>query len=122
MPPLDPKLREDHVTLGMGLCIFLVFDWGVFQFARREREHMERLSDRYRGDLGTDLFAKRIPCSTALAARSDPSVAIRMFLNNLGLLRCLPLSDEKIAENHASDGPLPPPPKNDHQPPVGFSW
>src|SRR5580693_3080151 len=27
-------------------------------------------------------------------------------------------SDEKIAENHASDGPLPPRPKNDHQPPL----
>jgi hypothetical protein len=45
-----------------------------------------------------------------------------MFLNNLGLLWCLPLSDEKIAENHASDGPLPPQPKNDHQPPLDFSW
>src|SRR5215472_14397520 len=26
-------------------------------------------------------FAKRTPCSTALAARSDPSVGTRMFLN-----------------------------------------
>jgi len=43
----------------MGLCIFLVFDWGVFQFARREREHMERLSDRNSGNLGTDLFGEK---------------------------------------------------------------
>jgi hypothetical protein len=31
-------------------------------------------------------LAKRTPCSTALAARSDPSVATRMFLNNIVLL------------------------------------
>ena len=43
----------------MGLCIFLVFNWGVFQFARREREHMERLSDGHSGDLGTDLFGEK---------------------------------------------------------------
>src|SRR6516164_841997 len=34
-------------------------------------------------------LAKRTPCSTALAARSDPSVAMRMFLNNVApLLSC----------------------------------
>jgi hypothetical protein len=38
---------------------------------------MERLGDR-RGGFS---FAKRTPCSTALAARSDPSVAIRLLLN-----------------------------------------
>jgi hypothetical protein len=52
---------------------------------------------------------------------TDPSVATRMFLNNVALLLCLFLSDEKIAENHASDEPPPPQPKNDHQPPFDFS-
>ena len=43
----------------MGLCIFLVYDWGVFQFARREREHTERLNDSHSGNLGTDLFGEK---------------------------------------------------------------
>ena len=34
-------------------------------------------------------LAKRTPCSTALAARSDPSVAMRMFLNNVAPLLSL---------------------------------
>ena len=45
--------------LGMSLRILLVFDRGVFQFARSEREHMERLGDRNSGNLGTDLFGEK---------------------------------------------------------------
>src|SRR5439155_25601115 len=47
-------------------------------------------------------LAKKIPCSTALAAKSDPSVATRMFLNTVALLLSVLLSNGKIAENHAS--------------------
>src|SRR5215469_3122836 len=47
-------------------------------------------------------FAKRIPCSTALAARSDPSVATRMFLNNVGLLLSLLPRDAELADNQVA--------------------
>src|SRR5438105_2816599 len=44
-------------------------------------------------------LAKKTPCSTALAARSDPSVGTRMFLNNIVLLLSLLHSHEKIARS-----------------------
>jgi hypothetical protein len=81
--------------------MLLVFDRGVFQLARRNRKRMERLSDRDSGNRGTDRFGEAD--TTALAARSDPSVAIRMFLNNAGLLLLFFLSDE-IAKNQCFGG------------------
>jgi hypothetical protein len=77
--------------LGVSLGVLLVFDWRVVELVRLGSEQMgwKWLSDRNSGNLSTDLFGERIPCSTALAARSDPSVVIRMFLNIIVLLLCL---------------------------------
>src|SRR5215469_15496896 len=46
-------------------------------------------------------LAKCMACSTALVARSDPSVGTRMFLNNLVLLS-VPVSGRKMAESCVS--------------------
>src|SRR5215831_4072182 len=63
--------------------MFLVFDWGVFEVGRGNGAQIGWLGDRHGGDLGPISLAKRTPCSTALAASSNPSVGTRMFLNNL---------------------------------------
>src|SRR6516164_10567865 len=42
----------------MSLGVFLVFDWGVFELGRRNREQIGWLGDRHGGDLGTDLFGE----------------------------------------------------------------
>src|SRR6516162_10372312 len=47
-------------------------------------------------------LAKTIACSTALAARSDPSVGTRMFLNNVGLLLSLLPRDGERAANQVA--------------------
>ena len=53
---------------------------------------MERLSDRNSGNLGTDLFGEKDTLLDGLGQEvSDPSVGIRMFLNIIVLLLCLPL-------------------------------
>jgi hypothetical protein len=38
--------------------MLLVFDRGVFELARRDREQMERLGDRHGGNLGADLLGE----------------------------------------------------------------
>ena len=44
--------------LGVSLRMLNVFVSRVFELARREREHGERLCDRHRGDFGTDLLGE----------------------------------------------------------------
>src|SRR6516225_1190017 len=43
---------------GVSLGVFLVFDRGVFELARGNREKMEWFGDRCSGDLSTDLFGE----------------------------------------------------------------
>src|SRR6516162_494984 len=38
--------------------MFLVFDWGVFELGRGNREQIGWLGDRHAGDLGTDLLGE----------------------------------------------------------------
>src|ERR1700746_2978674 len=72
--------------------MLLELDLGVFQFARREREHMEWLCDRKGSNLGTDLFGEKaehhlrsieatipdhlIPCLPVLASGILTAIAL----------------------------------------------
>jgi hypothetical protein len=44
--------------LGVSLRMLFIFDRGVFELARRDRDQMERLGDRQGGNLGTDLLGE----------------------------------------------------------------
>ncbi len=86
-------IRNDaKYFVGLSLRMLLVFNWGVFELARGNREQMERLSDRNSGNLGTDLFGEKDTLLDGLGREIRPIVAIRMFLNNVGLLRSPPVS------------------------------
>ena len=53
------RIRNDtEHFFGMSLSVLLVFDRGVFELARRDREQMEWLGDRHGGNLGTDLLGE----------------------------------------------------------------
>jgi len=55
--PCSIRNDTEH-SFGVSLGVFLVFDRGVFELARLDREQMERLGDRYGGNLGTDLLSE----------------------------------------------------------------
>jgi hypothetical protein len=77
---------------GASFRIFMVFDRGVFEFAWDTERKWNGSVTVTAVILAPISLAKRTPCSTALAARSDPSVDIRMFLNIIVFLWPLFLS------------------------------
>src|SRR5215468_6411098 len=53
------SIRNDtEHFFGVSLGVLLVFDRGVFELARGNREKMEWFGDRHGGDLGTNLFGE----------------------------------------------------------------
>src|SRR5215472_13145475 len=52
--------------------MFLVFDWGVFELGRGNREEIGWLGDRHGGDLGTDLFGEKNALLDGLGSEIRP--------------------------------------------------
>jgi hypothetical protein len=52
--------------------MFLVFDWGVFELGRGNREQIGWLGDRHGGDLGTDLLGKEDALLDGLGSEIRP--------------------------------------------------
>jgi hypothetical protein len=66
--------------LGVSFGLLLIFASRVFELALEKGEYREGLGDSHCGNFGADLSLRATPRSTALAARSDPSVGIGIFL------------------------------------------
>ena len=67
--------------VGLSLRMLLVFDWGVFELARGNREKMEWFGDRCSGDLSTDLFGEEDALLDRVDGEIRPVSRERMFLN-----------------------------------------
>src|SRR6516225_4592940 len=73
--------KRHQALFGVSLGVFLVFDRVVFEVAGRTERKWNGSVTVTAVILAPISLAKRTACSTALAARSDPSVGIKIFLN-----------------------------------------
>src|SRR5580704_15159513 len=80
--------------------MLLVFDRGVFQLARCDRDQLEWLGDRHGGNLGTDLLGEGDTLLNGLGREIRPIGRDQDVLEQCGSPPVCGTVDGKIAENH----------------------